>query len=108
MLSEFKQTAADGSYTAIIDNGIMKSTTTYTAGKEEATVSYAFADEYYRRHRYMKPLNGDGNFAAGMDKDAAMFGFANDDINLHAEQVRTGKAHSINSEYKSIFEQKNV
>ena len=103
MLSEFKQTASNGSYTAIVDNGIMKATTTYRAGDEDATLSYEFADEYYRRHKYMKPLNGDGTFAAGMDKDAAMFGFSEADINLHAEQVLTGKAHSVSSSYKSAF-----
>lgn len=97
MLSEFKQTASDGSYTAIVDNGIMKATTTYRDG--DANLSYEFADEYYRLHKYMKPLNGDGTFAAGMDADAAMFGFSDADINLHAEQVRTGKAHGVGSSY---------
>ncbi len=97
MLSEFKQTASDGSYTAIVDNGIMKATTTYRDG--DANLSYEFADEYYRLHKYMKPLNGDGTFAAGMDIDAAMFGFSEADINLHAEQVRTGKAHGVGSSY---------
>ena len=97
MLSEFKQTASDGSYTAIVDNGIMKATTTYRDG--DANLSYEFADEYYRRHKYMKPLNGDGTFASGMDEDAAMFGFSDADINLHAEQVRTGKAHGVGSSY---------
>lgn len=97
MLSEFKQTASDGSYTAIVDNGIMKATTTYRDG--DANLSYEFADEYYRLHKYMKPLNGDGTFAAGMDEDAAMFGFSDADINLHAEQVRTGKAHGVGSSY---------
>ena len=97
MLSEFKQTASDGSYTAIVDNGIMKATTTYRDG--DANLSYEFADEYYRRHKYMKPLNGNGTFAAGMDEDAAMFGFSDADINLHAEQVRTGKAHGVGSSY---------
>ena len=97
MLSEFKQTASDGSYTAIVDNGIMKATTTYRDG--DANLSYEFADEYYRLHKYMKPLNSDGTFAAGMDADAAMFGFSDADINLHAEQVRTGKAHGVGSSY---------
>lgn len=97
MLSEFKQTASDGSYTAIVDNGIMKATTTYRDG--DANLSYEFADEYYRLHKYMKPLNGNGTFAAGMDVDAAMFGFSDADINLHAEQVRTGKAHGVGSSY---------
>lgn len=97
MLSEFKQTASDGSYTAIVDNGIMKATTTYRDG--DANLSYEFADEYYRLHKYMKPLNGNGTFAARMDVDAAMFGFSDADINLHAEQVRTGKAHGVGSSY---------
>lgn len=104
MLSEFKQTASDGSYTAIVDNGIMKATTTYKDGDKDATLSYEFADEYYRRHKYMKPLNGDGTFAAGMDKDAAMFGFSEADLALHSEQVRTGKAHSVSSSYTSAFQ----
>ncbi len=104
MLSEFKQTASDGSYTAIVDNGIMKATTTYRDGDKDATLSYEFADEYYRRHKYMKPLNGDGTFAAGMDKDAAMFGFSEADLALHSEQVRTGKAHSVSSSYTSAFQ----
>lgn len=107
MLSEFKQTARDGSYTAILDNGIMKATTTYVAGKENATVSYAFADEYYRRHRYMKPLDGNGNFAAGMDVAAATFGFSEADVMMHAEQVRTGSAHTVNAAYVSAFSQNN-
>lgn len=104
MLSEFKQTASDGSYTAIVDNGIMKATTTYRDGDKDATLSYEFADEYYRRHKYMKPLNGDGTFAAGMDEDAAMFGFSEADLALHSEQVRTGKAHSVSSSYTSAFQ----
>lgn len=103
MLSEFKTTGSDGSYTAIVDNGIMKSTTTYAKGQDSASVSYGFNDEYYSRYRYFKPLNSLGNFASGIDRESAMFGFSESDVILHTEQVNNGKAHSVDAHYTSIF-----
>lgn len=107
MMSEIKNTATDGSYTVIADNGIMRRRINYTQGQKEATVSYQFADEYYRRHKYISPLSSDGYFAKGMDQDAAMFGFNEVDLQTHARQIATGKAQAVDAEYRSIFANPN-
>lgn len=104
MLSELKNTAQDGSYTVVADNGVMQRTTSYINGQEAATSSYKFADEYYRRHKYISPLNGNGYFAKGMDEQAAMFGFSDTDIQLHARQIYTGKAQAVDAKYHSVFD----
>ena len=105
MLTELKTTYADGSYSANIDNGIMKKNISYRNGDASATASYGFNDEYYRRYKYFKPLNGQGQFAAGMDEDAAMFGFNETDKATHAAQIRSGKAQTVSSKYNSLFSQ---
>lgn len=94
MLTEIKTTQKDGSYKINKDNGIMKTDVVYEHGQPAAIASYGFSDEYYRRHKYNKPINRNGEFAIGMDAEAAMFGFNNDDRDRHANQVRTGKAQS--------------
>lgn len=103
MLTELKTTFADGSYSVNVDNGIMKKNINYRTGNASATASYGFNDEYYRRHKYAKPLNSQGQFAYGMDKDAAMFGFSEHDKESHTRQVFTGKAQAADANYTSIF-----
>lgn len=105
MITEVKTTKEDGSYTAVFDNGVMKRNVSYNHGDKAASASYAFADEYYRRHKYVSPLNGFGHFAAGMDQDMAMFGFGETDLDLHSAQIGSGKAQAVDIEYTSIFDQ---
>ncbi len=103
MLTEIKTTFADGSYSVNVDNGIMKKNINYRKGSSAASVSYGFNDEYYRRYKYFKPLNSQGDFAPGMDKDAAMFGFSEYDKEIHTRQVFTGRAQAADTNYTSIF-----
>lgn len=98
MLTDVKITEENGSFIQSIDNGIQKKTISYRNGDKDEHINYEFAEEYHRRHHYVRPLNGQGNFAIGLDKDAAMFGFSQDDLEMHAEQVRTGREHIIEHE----------
>lgn len=107
MLTEVKVTQSDGSYSVRVDNGIMKKVIKRKKGQNEASVSYSFNDEYYRRYKYFKPLNELGDFAPGMDVDEAMFGFNEHDKNLHAEQVYSGKSQIVDAHYTSVFGQAN-
>lgn len=104
MLTELKTTQADGSYTVNLDNGVMKKSVNFRHGDENASVSYGFNDEYYRRYKHFKPLNSQGQFAFGMDEKAAMFGFSLNDKNTHARQVYSGKAQAADSAYNSVFD----
>ncbi len=89
MLTEVKQTSSNGIFTIVKDNGIQKCTISqYTNGEVKA--HYTFGDEYLRRHKYFAPLNSNGEFANGIDKEAAMFGMDDADFKRHVAQIRTG------------------
>ena len=91
LVSDYVSTDKDGNVTSIRDNGIQKRTIQKDARRKEATVSYAFKDTYYQRHKWANPLNSSGDFAIGLDKDKAMLGFSEDDLEAHKKQVLKGK-----------------
>ena len=103
MVTELIHTQKDGTYSVLYSNGIQNKTVSYRAGEAQAKVSYSFADEYYRRYRYTKPLNARGRFGSGMDIDMAMYGFDRNDHATHTSQVASGKAQNISSVYTSTF-----
>lgn len=103
MITEFIHTQKDGSYSVLYSNGIQNKTVSYRAGDPQAKVSYSFADEYYRRYRYTKPLNARGRFGSSMDIDMTMYGFDRNDHAMHTAQVASGKAQNTSSVYTSTF-----
>ena len=98
--SEVKQTSASGAYTIQKSNGIQKCDITLDRNGNPVT-DYGWTEEYERRHKYAKALNRRGEFAVGLDQNAAMFGMDQDDFYRHVEQVRTGKKqrYKPSSEY---------
>lgn len=95
MLTELKTTFQDGSYTINLDNGIQHKTVNYRQGEENASVSYGFSEIYYQQHKHFKPLDMYGQFGMGINKEAAMFGFSDEDLSRHAGQVASGRGSSI-------------
>lgn len=94
MILDIKNTDLNGNYHRVLDNGIMRKTVQYTAGKDHAVASFSFNEHYANKN--VPPLNRHGEFTH-VDASLAMAGFTTDDYLAHTQQVRTNKHQLVDA-----------